>query len=99
MKQLKTIKFPGIDDTYYVPEYDLTPYATNQSVQEQIGAIELLPGPAGKDGEDYVLTDEDKAEIAGMVKVNADLTNYYTKSEIEALIAASIPASGEEVSY
>lgn len=72
MKQLKTIKFPGIDETYYVPEYDLTQYATNQSVQEQIAAIELLPGPQGepgKDGEDYVLTDADKAEIAGMVEV------------------------------
>lgn len=98
MKQLKTIKFPGLDDTYYVPEYDLTPYATQEYVDEQIEAIELLQGPQGEpgaDGEDYVLTDADKAEIAGMV----DVSNYYTKSEVEQLIASSIPASGEEVSY
>lgn len=41
-------------------------------VQEAINNIQLTPGPqgpAGKDGEDYVLTDEDKAEIAGMVEV------------------------------
>lgn len=48
------------------------------------------------DGEDYVLTDEDKAEIAGMVEVSGgdvDLSNYYTKSEVDDLIDA-IPSSG-----
>lgn len=49
-------------------------------------------GPAGKDGkdgEDYVLTDADKQQIAGMVVIPApdvDLSNYYTKSETNALI-------------
>lgn len=46
-------------------------------------------GPAGKDGEDYVLTDADKQEIAGMVVIPppvVDLSNYYTKSETNALI-------------
>lgn len=55
-------------------------------------------GPAGQDGKDYVLTDADKQEIAGLVEVpepDVDLTNYYTKAEIDAML----PASGEEVSY
>lgn len=55
-------------------------------------------GPQGPPGQDYVLTDADKQEIAGLVEVpepNVDLTNYYTKAEIDAML----PASGEEVSY
>lgn len=61
-------------------------------------------GPAGKDGEpgadgkDYVLTEADKEEIAGII----DLTDYYTKSEIDNLLA-NLPAgdipSGEEVEF
>jgi hypothetical protein len=46
-------------------------------------------GPAGKDGSDYILTDADKQQIANMVVIPApdvDLSNYYTKSETEALI-------------
>lgn len=76
---------------------DLTGYATEQYVDDAIAAVELLPGPAGKDGQDgapgkdgepgkdgqdgapgkdgkdgedgkdYVLTAEDKTEIAGLV--------------------------------
>ena len=48
-------------------------------------------GPAGKDGApgaDYVLTDEDKAEIAAMVDVGdveVDMTDYYTKDEVAGL--------------
>lgn len=42
-------------------------------------------GPAGKNGNDYVLTQADKEEIAGMVDVSGgadvDLSNYYTKTE------------------
>lgn len=52
------------------------------------------PGKDGVDGKDYVLTDADKQEIAGMVP-GADMSSYYTKAEIDAMI----PASGEEVSY
>ena len=62
-------------------------------------------GPAGQDGKDYVLTDADKAEIAGMVEVSApdvDLTEYYTKTEIDTLLSnlptGDIP-SGEEVKF
>lgn len=43
-------------------------------------------GEQGEPGADYVLTDEDKAEIAGMVEVSGDgtdLSNYYTKTEVD----------------
>ena len=80
---------------------DLTGYATEEYVDNAISAIELTPGPKGedgkdgepgKDGKDYVLTDADKREIAGMIEVSgggdADLTNYYTKSEVDEAIEA-----------
>ncbi len=65
--------------------------------------IDGEPGPAGKDGKDYVLTEADKEEIAGMIKVpEIDATDYYTKSEIDDLLA-NLPASdipsGEEVGF
>ena len=46
-------------------------------------------GPEGPAGKDYVLTQADKKEIAGMVEVSGDgtdLTNYYTKDEVDAAI-------------
>ena len=54
------------------------------------------------DGENYVLTDADKQEIAGMVEVsggNVDLSNYYTKSEVDGLIEAipSAPGTGSSL--
>ena len=61
-------------------------------------------GAPGVDGKDYILTEEDKAEIAGMVPgADVDLTDYYTKSEIDSLLA-NLPAggdlpSGEEVEF
>lgn len=71
-----------------------------------IEALRGETGPAGKDGEngkDYVLTEEDKAEIAGMVPgADVDLSDYYTKTEIDDLLAnlptGDIP-SGEEVEF
>lgn len=48
---------------------DLTGYATETYVNEAVAAIELIPGPPGEPGKDYVLTDADKEEIAGMVNV------------------------------
>jgi hypothetical protein len=102
-------------------DVDLTGYATETYVDEAIAAIELTPGPAGKDGadgkdgepgkdgkdgvdgKDYVLTEADKEEIAGMVPgADVDLSDYYTKSEIDDLLA-NLPASdipsGEEVGF
>lgn len=44
-------------------------------------------GPQGIQGEDYVLTEEDKNEIARLIDVpDVDLSNYYTKSEVDAKI-------------
>lgn len=42
-------------------------YATVSYVDEEIRKIELLPGPQGEPGKDYVLTNTDKAEIAQLV--------------------------------
>jgi hypothetical protein len=74
----------------------------DQGIQGETGPA----GPAGQDGKDYVLTEEDKAEIAGMVEVSGggdvDLSDYYTKTEIDDLLAnlpvGDIP-SGEEVKF
>lgn len=72
-----------------------------QGIQGETGPA----GPAGQDGKDYVLTEEDKAEIAGMVPgADVDLSDYYTKTEIDDLLA-NLPAgggdipSGEEVKF
>lgn len=85
-------------------QVDLTGYATEAYVNEKIETIELTPGPEGKpgkdgkDGEDYVLTEADKKEIAGMVEVSGggsgdvDLSNYYTKSETDGKIKAAVDA-------
>ena len=55
------------------------------------------PGPAGEPGADYVLTDTDKAEIAGMIEVpEIDATNYYTKTEIDELLA-NLPSGGGDL--
>lgn len=63
-------------------------------------------------GEDYVLTEADKQEIADLVKASlggVDLSNYYTKVETDAkflteaqvlnLIQRNMPTSAEGVDY
>lgn len=55
----------------------------------------------GEPGDDYILTDADKQEIAQLVEVpEVNLNNYYTKSEVDNLISA-IPtySDGDEVNY
>lgn len=57
------------------------------------------PGVPGEPGADYVLTEADKQEIAGMVEVSGgdvDLSDYYTKSEVDELIEAT-PGTGGSV--
>lgn len=50
----------------------------NGKVHEII-ALRGDPGKAGADGKDYVLTDEDKAEIADMVLANIPIYNGETE--------------------
>lgn len=53
-----------------------------------IKGVDYFDGAPGEDGKDYVLTDADKAEIAGMVDVGSadvDLSDYYTKDEVATL--------------
>lgn len=50
---------------------------------------EGLQGPIGPAGQDYILTEADKQEIADMVEIpseDIDLSDYYTKSEVDGLI-------------
>ena len=55
-------------------------------------------GPQGIQGEDYVLTEEDKKEIAGLINVpDVDLNNYYTKAEVDEAIANIDIPEGEIV--
>lgn len=88
-------------------DVDLSNYYTKTEVDNKIEEIELTPGEKGEPGEpgkDYVLTEADKQEIAGMVEVSGgdvDLTNYYTKEETTAAINEALNAIGiaEEVSF
>lgn len=55
-------------------------------------------GPQGIQGESYVLTEEDKKEIAGLINVpDVDLNNYYTKAEVDEAIANIDIPEGEIV--
>jgi hypothetical protein len=110
-----TLDLPGgnntlVEELKYLNEVkleatDLTGYATITYVDDTISTIELIPGPAGKDGQDgkdYVLTDADKQEIANMVDVgDITLSNYYTKEEVNNAIDEALAAiiDGEEVEY
>lgn len=69
--------------------------------KEQLRGPQGIQGPKGETGEtgpagaDYVLTEADKQEIAGMVEVtgeSVDLTDYYTKTETDAKIDEKIAA-------
>lgn len=104
-ERVRQIEENGISDAAvekaveeYLEEHDikvdLTGYATEEYVNEKIETIELTPGPAGKDGkdgEDYVLTEADKKEIAGMVEVtgggDVDLTGYATEKYVDDAIS------------
>ncbi|MBR5823816.1 MAG: hypothetical protein IKY67_06705 [Paludibacteraceae bacterium] len=79
---------------------DLSNYYNKEQVDEKIETIELTPGPQGEPGEngkDYVLTAEDKQEIANLV----DTSGFTTEEDVIALIAeyggggGSLPASEE----
>ena len=53
-------------------------------------------------GENYVLTDADKQEIAELIMSQtavAHMSDYLTEEQVLALIQANMPASAEEVEY
>ena len=80
-----------------VEEIELTPGPAGKDGYTPVKGVDYFDGAPGEDGKDYVLTDADKEEIAGMVDVpgaDVDLTNYYTKSEIDDLLA-NLPAGGD----
>lgn len=61
-------------------------------------------GINGVDGKDYILTDADKQEIAALIEgENVDLSDYYTKEEIDGLLAnlptGEVLPSAEEVEF
>lgn len=77
-------------------EVDLSNYYTKSEVNKKIEDIELTPGPqgpAGADGEDYVLTDEDKEEIAGLVEV-PDVSGFQTADDVQAAISQALGEIG-----
>lgn len=78
-----------------IEQIELTPGpAGPQGEKGETGAqgIQGIQGEKGEQGEpgaDYVLTEADKQEIASMVEVSGDgtdLTNYYTKTEVDNMI-------------
>ena len=68
-------------------------YFAGQPGKDGKDGVNGKDGVDGEDGKDYVLTDADKQEIAGMVEVSGgdvDLSNYYTKAEIDAMIPPNV---------
>lgn len=62
--------------------------APGKDGKDGVNGKDGAPGKDGVDGKDYVLTAADKQEIAGMVEGgNVDLSDYYTKEEIDGLLA------------
>lgn len=74
-------------------------------VKDKEGNIQEIIAIRGEDGKDYVLTEEDKQEIANIVigAINAagaiSETSEITEERVLELINANMPASGEEVDY
>ena len=73
--------------------------ATKQYVDGLIETIELTPGPPGEPGQNYILTEADKSEIAGMVVVDTstfatmaqvEAKGYQTEAEVNALINTAL---------
>lgn len=51
---------------------------------EQLEALRGPQGEPGANGDDYVLTDSDKTEIAKIASANVDLTNYVTTDSLSS---------------
>ena len=82
-----------------VGDVDLSNYYNKSEVDKKIEDIELTPGPEGKpgqdgapgkDGQDYVLTEADKEEIAGLV----DVSDFQTAEQVQAAITQALGEIG-----
>lgn len=77
-------------------DVDLSNYYNKSEVDKKIEDIELTPGPEGKpgkdgaDGQDYVLTEADKEEIAGLV----DVSGFQTAEQVQAAISQALGEIG-----
>lgn len=70
-----------------IEDIELMPGPAGKDGYTPVKGVDYFDGTPGADGKDYVLTEADKEEIAGMVDVgDVDLTDYYTKSEVNDLI-------------
>lgn len=92
-----------------IEQIELTPGAKGDKGEPgytPIKGVDYFDGAPGEPGKDYVLTEADKEEIAALVDVSGadvDLSDYYTKEEIDTLLSnlptgGDIP-SGEEVEF
>lgn len=80
-----------------IENVELTPGPAGKDGYTPVKGVDYFDGAPGKDGADYVLTEADKEEIAGLVDVSGadvDLSDYYTKEEINELLA-NLPEVGE----
>lgn len=72
-------------------------------IRDADGNIQEILAIKGKDGKDYILTDEDKREIAEMIASSVaapvDVSSYLTEEQVLALIRENMPTSAEEVGY
>lgn len=108
---------PEVDLTEYytktevdaaIEQIELTPGAKGDKGEPgytPIKGIDYFDGEPGAPGKDYVLTEADKEEIAALVDVSGadvDLSDYYTKEEINDLLS-NLPVgdlpSGEGVEF
>ena len=88
-----------------IEQIELTPGAKGDKGEPGYTPIKGVDYFDGKDGENYILTEADKEEIAALVDVSGadvDLSDYYTKEEINDLLS-NLPTgdlpSGEEVEF
>lgn len=72
-------------------------------IRDAEGKVQEILAIKGSDGKDYILTDEDKQEIADIVAASftapTDVSAFLTEEQVIALINENMPTSAEEVSY
>ena len=99
VKQLKSIKFPGLDDTYIIPDsgsIDIDLDASNVGEANTVNA-DTLGGISASDyaTESYVENKIAEAQLGGG---SIDLSGYATKDEIPS-VPANVSAFINDVGY